>query len=108
MVGMPATRIKTTHRLLRGWHEDRIFVGSASHFFAAEDAMARNPLERILECFPCIWLEHETLARTPSARIHLVVKAQREFFLVIMGEEFRTQIDIALRPAQGAEVFADV
>ena len=42
--------------------------------------MARDPFEGILECFPSIGLENKTLARAPSARVHLVVKAQREFF----------------------------
>src|SRR5262249_39655351 len=93
---------------LSGGHEDRIFVGPASHFLAAEDAMPRDPFKGILECLLGIRFEHETLTRSPSARIHLVVKTEREFFLVIMGEKFRAQIDIALRPTQGAEEFADV
>jgi hypothetical protein len=55
-----------------------------------------------------IGLEHQPLARAPAPRIHDRLKALREFVLVVMGAAVEARVEIALRPPQRAEEFAQI
>src|SRR5262245_62747336 len=93
--------------LLLGRQRDhRLLVAAAAHPALREKVAGGDPVERFLEHLLGVGLEHEALARTPAARIHEVVEAGRHLLCVVMGVELGPQIDVALRPAQGAEIFA--
>src|SRR5277367_3357977 len=100
--------LATTPELFPGKRDGRSIVFPRSHAPVRKNLVFRNPLERLLEDLPGIGLEYDPLTRTPAPRIHHGMEALREFVLVIMGVEFRPQIDIPLRPPQGAEVSLDV
>src|SRR6202035_5271419 len=43
------------------------FIAAGTHVGAGEDLVLRNPLERLLERFLSVGLEHQPLARAPAA-----------------------------------------
>src|SRR5215831_9356325 len=86
--------------------KDRGLVFAAAHFAAREDAVLLDPGKRLLERRFRVRLEHQPLAGTPAPGIHLIVEAQRKFFLVVVRVELGPQIDVALGAAQAAEIFA--
>src|SRR5262245_34235919 len=78
----------------------RLFVIAASHAAIGKHAVRGNPFERLLVHFFGIGLENQPFARSPAPRIHHRMEAIGEFVVVIMGVEFRPQVDITLRPPQ--------
>src|SRR5262247_2232561 len=91
-----------------GQGQGRALVLAVAHLALREDAVGRDPLERLFVHFLGIGLEHQPLAGSPAPGIHLVVEAVGEFLLVIMSIELGPQVDVALRLAQGAEELAQV
>src|SRR5450631_2212 len=109
----PAVRPAKTGRLAggagrSGRADDGLLVAARAHAAIGKNAVIGDPFEGLLVDLPGIGLEHQTLARTPAARIHGGVIAQRELVVVVMRVAIRTQVDVALRPPQRAEELAQI
>src|SRR5207244_3138404 len=61
----------------------RRIVVARAHGARLEDAVLRDPFERLLVDVARIRLEHDTLARPPAPRVHDCVEAVGEFVLVV-------------------------
>src|SRR5262249_2650039 len=72
-----------------------------AHVGAGEDLVLRDPLEGFLEGLLGVGLEHQALARTPAARIHLGMPAGRELLLVVVRVAVGPQVDVALGALEG-------
>src|ERR1051325_9765413 len=88
--------------------KDRVLVDAGAHLAVGENPVRRDPGEGFVVHLFCVGLEDEPLARTPAARVDLVAEARRKFLAVIMGIEVGPQIDVALRPAERAKIFAHI
>src|SRR5437868_4793731 len=88
--------------------QDSVLVDAGAHLACWEGGGRRDPGEGFLVHLFGVGLEDEPLARAPAPRVDLVTEAGREFLAVIMGIEVRPQIDVALRPAERAEIFAHI
>ena len=73
-----------------------------------EDAVACDPVEGLGVGFLRVWLEHQTLAGAPAASVDQRMEALGKFVPVVMRVAVGTQVEVALRAAQGAEVFAQI
>ena len=80
-----------------------MLVLAAAHLALREDPVGGNPLEGFLIDFFRVGLEHQAFTRTPTPRIHFGMEAVRKFLLVVVRIELRSQVNIALGFAQGAE-----
>src|SRR5690242_14139028 len=70
--------------LFRGKRNGGAIVFARPHPPLGKHLVLRDPLERLLEYFFRIGLEHDPLTRPPSARIHHGMETIREFVLVIV------------------------
>ncbi len=83
--------------------DGRVAVAAGTEGVSRENAMARDPVSRLVKGFLSIGFKHQPLTWSPASGIHGVVVLEREFALVVVRVLIRTQVDIALRTAQGAE-----
>src|SRR5581483_6798429 len=77
--------------LLRRKRDRGSIVFARPHAALREDLVLRDPLERFLEDFAGIGLEHDPLARPPAARIHHAMETLGEFVLV-RSEEHTSEL----------------
>src|SRR5262249_26394289 len=88
--------------------EDRVFLAAGAHLAFGEDAVRRDPREAFLVHLLRVGFENEAFARAPAPRVHHVAEARRKFLAVIMRVAVGPQIDVALCPAQCAEIFPHI
>src|SRR6516164_4743089 len=87
---------------------NRPVIASRTHLSLGENLVPRDPLERLLEDLARIRLEDDPLARPPAARVHLRVETLGKLLLVVMRVKLGAKVQVALRPAQGAEILLHV
>src|ERR1700757_3550834 len=64
--------------------DDGVLVIARAHAAVGEDAVLGDPFEGLFVDLLGVGLEHETLARTPAARVHHGVVTRGEFVLVVV------------------------
>src|SRR5580692_11409263 len=80
-LGGPGDRFRATRS---GRCDGRFAVAARPQALGREDAMAQDPVARLVKGFLGVGLKHQALARTPAAGIHAGVVANREFTLVVV------------------------
>lgn len=78
----------------RSRRNNGIGIAAMAQIAVFEDIAFRDPLLGTLKDLPRIRLEDNPLTRPKPPRIHPVAEAFGKFFLVVMGIEFRPQVDI--------------
>jgi hypothetical protein len=99
-----------SHLVLKNWFitSRAAPVPPTAHLVGREDGVPGDPFARLSESLARVRLEDDALARPPASGVDLIAKARRKLLLVIMRVALRPEIDIALRQAQGAEIFANI
>jgi hypothetical protein len=94
------------HGRLQRHHRIIVFAIAEASF--GEDAVAGDPREGLGMGVLCVGLEQEPLAGTPAARVDQRMGALGEFVPVIVRLTVGAQVEVALRTAQRAGIFAQI
>src|SRR6516164_6344449 len=103
-----APRLRNANDALARRGDDGVLVIARAHAAVGEDAVVGDPFEGLLVDLLGVGLEHETLARTPAARVHHGVVTRGELVLEVVGVAIGAQVDVALRALERAEELAQV
>src|SRR5215831_18001659 len=103
-----APRLRNANGALARRGDDGVLVGARAHAAVGKDAVVGDPFEGLLVDLLGVGLEHETLARTPAARVHHGVVTRGELVLEVVGVAIGAQVDVALRALERAKELAQV
>src|SRR5215468_9828496 len=88
--------------------KDSLPVVARAHLSGLEDPVLGYPVKRPLKGLFVVGLEDDPFARSPAPRVHHGVEMFWKLALIVVRVEVGSQINVALRPLQGPEIFADV
>src|SRR5262245_31789994 len=88
-----APRLRSANDALARRGDDGVLVVTRAHAAVGEDAVVGDPFEGLLVDLLGVGLEHETLARTPAARVHHGVVTRGALVLVVVGIAIGAQIE---------------